>query len=253
MQKIKLPEEYPYLYETHLHTSQSSACAHNTGTEMAKACKEAGYTGIIVTDHNWDGNTAVYRMKPWKEWVNEFAKGYEDAKHTGDKIGLDVFFGYEAGFRGTEFLIYGVDKDFMLTHPELRQASVEEQYRLVKQAGGMVIHAHPFREEFYIPKIRLCPDYVDGVEGINATHSNKQSISHYNPAFDQRAIAYAKENNLPMTAGSDIHMTSLLGGGVAFKRKLADIHDFIKAVSEGEDYLLTNGDEWFKKNGELYL
>lgn len=253
MQKIKLLEEYPYLYETHLHTAQSSACARSTGAEMAKVCKEAGYTGIIVTDHNWGGNTAVYRTKPWREWVNEFVKGYEDAKLMGDKIGLDVFFGYEAGFQGTEFLIYGVDKDFMLTHPELRQASVEEQYRLVKQAGGMVIHAHPFREEFYIPEIRLYPDHVDGVEGINATHSNKKSKSHYDPAFDQRAIAYARENRLPMTAGSDIHMTALLGGGVAFKRKLIDIYDFIKAVSGGEDYLLTNGDKWFKKDGELYL
>lgn len=253
MQKIKLHEEYPYLYETHLHTSQSSACARSTGAEMAKACKEAGYTGIIVTDHNWGGNTAVRRKKPWREWVCEFVKGYEDAKCAGDQIGLDVFFGYEAGYRGTEFLIYGVDKEFMLDHPELREASVEEQYRLVKQAGGMVIHAHPFREEYYIPKIRLYPEYVDGVEGINATHSNHKSMSHNRAVFDERAIAYAKEKQLPITAGSDIHSTSLLGGGMAFRRRLSDAGDFIKAVTSGEDYILTNGDTWFKKNGEVYL
>ena len=40
-----------FVYETHLHTSQASACAKNTGREMAIAHKEAGYTGIIVTDH----------------------------------------------------------------------------------------------------------------------------------------------------------------------------------------------------------
>ena len=253
MQKINLQDEYPYLYETHLHTSQSSACARNTGAEMARACKDAGYTGIIVTDHNWGGNTTVNRAKAWKEWVNEFAKGYEDAKRTGDKIGLDVFFGYEAGYQGTEFLIYGVEKDFVLTCPELRQASVEEQYCLVKQAGGMVIHAHPFREEYYIPEIRLYPNWVDGVEGINATHSNRRSTAHNEPVFDERAIAYARENHLPMIAGSDIHMTALLGGGIAFKRKLADIRDFINAIMEKEDYILTNGDTWYKKNGELYL
>lgn len=111
MQKINLPEEYPYLYETHLHTSQGSACACCTGAEMAKACKEAGYTGIIVTDHNWGGNTAVNRRMPWREWVNEFYKGYEDAKRMGDNIGLDVFPGYEAGYQGTEFLIYGIGKN----------------------------------------------------------------------------------------------------------------------------------------------
>ena len=91
---MELWKDYPYLYETHLHTSQASACARYTGAEMAKACKAAGYTGIIVTDHNWGGNTAVNRMLPWRTWVNEFAKGYEDAARMGKRIGLDVFFGY---------------------------------------------------------------------------------------------------------------------------------------------------------------
>ncbi len=249
MHKIKLLKDYPYLYDTHLHTSTGSACARNTGAEMAKACKEAGYTGIIVTEHNWGGNTTVERTKPWKEWVEEFSKGYEDAKREGDRIGLDVFFGYEAGFKGTEFLIYGLDKEFMLAHPELRKVSVEEQYELVHQAGGMVIHAHPFREEFYIPEIRLYPEHVDGVEGLNATHSNPRSRNHNNPEADERAIAYATEHKLPMTAGSDIHATALLNGGMAFKRKLTSIQDFIKAVLEGEDYVLTNGVKWFSKEG----
>lgn len=248
MKRIKLPEGYPYLYETHLHTSQSSACARATGGQMARACREAGYAGIIVTDHNWGGNTAVDRRLPWRRFLEEYKKGYEDAKREGDRIGLDVFFGYEAGYRGTEFLIYGVDIDFMLTKPELRKASVEEQYAMVREAGGMVIHAHPFREEPYIPEIRLYPEYVDGVEGINATHSNSQSRSHNCAAFDDRAVAYAKEHGKPMTAGSDIHSTSLLGGGMAFRRRLTSIQDFIKAFRE-EDYLLTNGEEWFEKDG----
>lgn len=249
MEKINLLKNYPYLYETHLHTSQSSACAKCTGADMAKACKEAGYTGIIVTDHNWGGNTAVNKMMPWKDWVNNFVKGYEETKKTGDKIGLDVFFGYEAGYQGTEFLIYGVDKAFMLSHPELKTASVEEQFKLVHEAGGMVIHAHPFREESYIPEIRLYPEYVDGVEGINATHSNSRSTAHNDGPFDQRAIAYAREHDLPMTAGSDIHTTALFGGGVAFRRKLKSIQDYIQAIRNGEDYVLTNGERWFAKDG----
>ena len=253
MEKIKgisLAEEYPYLYETHLHTSQSSACACCTGREMALACKEAGYTGIIVTDHNWGGNTSVNRRMPWKDWVDAFFEGYEDARKMGEKIGLDVFPGYEAGYQGTEFLIYGMDREFMLKHPELRTASIEEQYELVHLAGGIVIHAHPFREEYYIPEIRLFPEYVDGVEGVNATHSNSGSRSHNAAVFDERAIAYAAEHKLPLTAGSDIHTSSLLGGGMAFGRKLESMRDFIKALMTGEDYVLTNGESWFSKNGE---
>lgn len=248
--KIELPKEYPYLYETHLHTSQSSACASCTGAEMARACKDAGYTGIIVTDHNWGGNTAVNPRLPWEEWVNEFVKGYEDAKRLGDRIGLDVFFGYEAGYQGTEFLIYGVDKEYLTKHQEFRTVSVEKQLELVHEGGGMVIHAHPFREEYYIPKIRLYPQYVDGVEGINATHSNPKSRSHNKTAFDERAIAYAREHKLPMTAGSDIHTTDLLCGGMAFSRRLTSAKDYVRAVLGGEDYVMTNGNGWYTGNGE---
>ena len=44
-------ETQRYVYETHMHTSEASACAGSTGTQMARAYKAAGYTGIIVTDH----------------------------------------------------------------------------------------------------------------------------------------------------------------------------------------------------------
>ena len=90
--------KYPYRYETHLHTSQGSACGKCTGEEMAEAYKEAGYTGIFVTDHFFYGNTAVDRSLPWEEWVESYCKGFEQAKKTGDRIGLQVFFGWEASY-----------------------------------------------------------------------------------------------------------------------------------------------------------
>ncbi len=247
----KIREQFPYLYETHLHTSQSSACGKSAGADMARACKEYGYTGIFVTDHNWGGNTAVDRSLPWEEWVEEFCKGYEAAKAEGDRIGLDVFFGYEAGYHGTEFLIYGIDKEWMKTHPELRKATVAEQYRLVHAACGLVMHAHPYREEDYIPEIRLFPEWVDGVEGINATHSNSRSTAHNEKAFDDRAIAYARKHHLPMSAGSDIHNTNLFGGGVAFQRKITSGQDYCRAILQGENYVLTNGEVWYDKEGNV--
>ena len=57
----------------------------------------------------------------------------------------------------------------------------KEQYELVHAAGGMVIHAHPYREEDYIPEVRLFPEWVDGVEGINATHSSSISLPVLRP------------------------------------------------------------------------
>ena len=247
----EIKKQYPYLYETHLHTNLASACGHASGAEMAKACKEYGYAGIIVTDHNWGGNTCVDRAIPWEEWVENFFGGYEDAKAMGDEIGLSVFPGWEAGFEGTEFLIYGLGKDWMKAHPEVREATVEQLYELVRAGGGLMIHAHPYREEWYIPKVRLYPHAVDGVEIVNATHSNSKSMGHNDPEYDVRAIAYAKEHGLPTTAGSDIHSTDLFGGGMAFKRKLDSVQDFIDAIRQGEDYVVTNGEKWYDKRGNL--
>lgn len=246
-------EDYPYLYETHMHTSESSKCASSTGAEMARACKGAGYTGIIVTDHNWYGNNCIDRSLPWNRWVEEFCKGYEHAKEWGDQNDLQVFFGYEANYRGTEFLIYGVDKQWMKEHPQIKDATIEEQYRLIHEVGGLVIQAHPFRKEDYIPEICLFPEWSDGAEGINATHSCHLSKSHNQPEWDDMAIRYCKVNGLPMTAGSDVHTTGIFGGGVAFRRKLTSIQDYCHAIVSGEDYILTNGDTWFAKTGEPLL
>ena len=145
MSVLKLTKEYPFAYETHLHTSEGSACGRSTGAEMARACKAAGYTGIFVTEHFFYGNTAIDRSLPWTDWVEGYCKGYEHAKEEGDRIGLQVFFGWESTYDGTDFLIYGLDKAWLLAHPQIRDCSIEEQYRLVKADGGIVIHAHPFR------------------------------------------------------------------------------------------------------------
>ncbi len=249
----EIKAKYPYLYETHLHTNEASACAQNSGAEMARAHKEAGYTGIIVTDHNWNGYTCVDRELPWSEWIDKFFMGYKNAKAEGDKIGLQVFCGYEAGYSGPEFLIYGLDPEWMKDHEELKNATPEEQYEIVKQGGGMVIQAHPYREEWYIEEIKLFPDVVDGCEAVNATHSNSRSKSHNNPEFDVRAIAYAKEHNFSTTAGSDIHSVNALCGGMAFPTKLLDIKDFINRVKNKEDYVLTNGEHWYTRTGDLII
>ncbi len=220
-----------FLYETHLHTSQGSACAENTGAEMAAAAKDYGYSGIIVTDHFYYGNTSVDKSLGWEAWVNKFCLGYEDAKKKGDEIGLDVFFGWESGYDGTEFLIYGLDKQWLLEHEELKDASVAEQYRLVKEYGGIVIQAHPFREASYIPEIRLFPEDVDGCEVLNISNGMKMFNKPYECIQDEKAYEYAKEHNFIMTAGSDVHSVRMLGSGMGFDKRLDSINDFINEIS----------------------
>lgn len=248
---IRFLEDYPYLYETHLHTDQGSACGRNSGEEMAAACKEYGYTGIFVTDHNWGGNTCISRELPWKEWMMLYSRGYYDAKEYGDRNGLDVFFGMETGFDGTEFLILGLTPEWFMENEAIRSAGIESQYELVHNAGGIVVQAHPYRVEPYIPAIRVFPEYSDAIEAINAMHSNPASTSHNEPSWNDMAVELARANHKIMTAGSDIHNRKLLGGGMAFRRRITSSADFCHALRSGEDYVLTDGERWYGSGGEI--
>lgn len=244
-------QDYKFKYETHLHTCESSACAKNTAVEMMSACKAAGYSGAFITNHAWGGNTSVDRSLPWKKWVEQFSLPYYEAKKWGDENDFSVFFGFEAGFNGTEFLIYGVTPEWLISHPEFKDADIPKQFDLVHEAGGIVIHAHPYREEWYIPQIRLFPEYVDGVEGVNATHSSHLSTAHNVKEFDTLAIEYANKHHFPMTAGSDVHSTNLFGGGMLTSAKIEGAKDLINLLKSDEMYLLTNGDEFYDRYGNI--
>ena len=234
--------DYPYLYETHTHSSEASACAVNTAVEMARAHKDMGYTGMILTNHNWGGNTAISRELSWSRYLDAFFAPFYDALKWGDANEFQVFPGYEAGYSGTEFLIYGIDIEWMYDHPELRDATVAEQFDIIHSGGGIVIHAHPFREAFYIKEIRLYPGYIDGVEGLNAAHSIPNG-GEDSSVFNEKALKYARELGMLITGGSDSHSTDLPGGGMAFPRKLEDIHDFARTFlnASSKDYLVTDG------------
>ena len=212
----------PYLYETHMHTCQASACGTSTGKEHARFYKDAGYTGIIMTDHFFGGNTAVNRELPWEERINRFWSGYEDAKEEGDRIGLDVFFGLEQNYAGDEYLIYGLTKEYMMAHPEMAHWTRRQQLEEVHKAGGCVIQAHPFRIRGYMSRIRLGTLFCDGIEAANV--GNEQMD-------DARAFRMGKELGLVMTAGSDNHRSPVDGPyGVELEKRLTSIQDYVNII-----------------------
>ncbi len=220
-----------YLYETHMHTSQGSGCGRATGAQHARFYKDAGYQGIFITDHFFGGNTAVPRSGSWKERIDRFCSGFEDAWNEGQKIGLDVFFGWEQNYRGDEYLIYGLDKQFLLDHEEIERCTREEQYALVHAAGGCVIQAHPFRMRDYISAIHVCEQFTDGVEVANAGNT---------PAQDAYAARYAWAHGLYTIAGSDNHHSNpdspLFALGL--DRPLTCAKDFVQHILNREPHEL---------------
>ncbi|MDR1596656.1 MAG: PHP domain-containing protein [Treponema sp.] len=217
-----------YLYETHLHTVQSSGCGESEGRAYIRKYKEMGFAGIIVTDHFYNGNCAISRHLPWREWVNRFCRGYEDARREGEKQGLDVFFGWEETFDADDYLIYGLDKDWLFAHPEAIRWTRLEQYNEVHRYGGCVVQAHPFRHQYYIDTIHLSAGCVDAVEAGNACNTSASQ--------DALALRYAEKLGLPVTAGSDIHNIAQIAAGRIFgtylDKKMETIQDYVKAVRE---------------------
>lgn len=214
-----------YFYETHLHTSEASACSICPGADYPQKYKEAGYAGIFVTDHFFNGNSGVPRELPWEERVDIYCSGYEHAKEVGDKIGLDVFFGLEVNFAGDEYLLYGPDKEWLKAHPDIMIWTHEQLREEVHKIGGVMIQAHPYRDRGYLQAIRVHPHHADAFEVYNAG----------NFAYcDQYAYQYAKQNGIKMTSGSDIHRVGDLekgrSGGVCFARKLESPKDYASRI-----------------------
>lgn len=186
-----------YKYETHLHTAETSACASAKGAEQARRYKEEGYDGIFVTDHFFNSNTTVPRDMAWADKVELYCKGFENAKAEGDRIGLKVFFGIEYTYQGADILVYGLDKKWLLAHPDCDK----DFFRFhddAKAAGALLIHAHPFRQANYLNgKIVLLPEWVDGIEVYNSGNGEE--------SWNRHAEWYADEFGFRKTAGSDNH------------------------------------------------
>ncbi len=214
-----------YKYETHSHTSETSKCSGISGAELARYYKSIGYTGLFITDHYFNGNTTVPRDLPWEERVERFEAGYLAAKAEGDRIGLDVFFAWEYSYWGDDWLIYGLDKQWILDHPDQLKWGVSEYMDRVRADGGMVIHAHPFRESYYIDHIHLIPSHVDGVEIINASMSE---------AVNRRADWYAGSYGLIKSAGSDNHSGKRERmAGVYLPERIGSPQDFCRLMKQG--------------------
>lgn len=215
-----------FLTETHMHTAEGSACASASGREQADQYKSRGYDTIIVTDHFVNGNTAVDRSQPWDVQMDQYCSGYENAKARGDETGLNVLFGIEYSWNAADFLMYGIDKQWLKDNPDMLSISIQELCDRVHEAGGIVIQAHPFREADYIREIKLLPWHCDGVEVYNA--GNRDVL------FDRRADWYAEQYGFVKTAGSDCHHIMENGRffGVETEQEIKTIRDYISVIKE---------------------
>ena len=219
-----------YRYETHLHTAPVSKCARTGVRETLEFYKSAGFAGVFITNHFLDGNISMDTSNSYEERLRFFFSDVEEGKRLAEEIGIAVFGGLEISYKGTDFLVYGLDEAWFLAHPQIMEMKKSEQLPFFMENGALVIHAHPFREAGYIDHIRLFPRCVHGVEIFNANRTELEN---------DMARIYAAQYGLLATAGSDNHHAGVqkLLGGIQFETPLRDEADFAARIKAGEGEL----------------
>lgn len=230
-----------YKYETHMHTYESSICGKATAREQVKQYKRNGYDGIIITDHLNRSNflgSVYHRSIPlitWKQKVDFMIAGYLAAKEAGDRVGLDVFLGWEYRSEdGADFLTYGLDDFFLITHPDLHKMGLAEYSELVHDHGGFIVQAHPYRNKHYRGGCDSPADirYIDAIEGFNASR-----IGIGTENID--AMNFATENNIPVQSGTDSHRIDRpFYSGIELPAKARSIFDIISAIRDRKSEMI---------------
>ncbi len=224
------------LFDTHVHTKESSTCGRVPAKEMVRIYKKAGYTGIVITDHLTPGywDDAKAGGVSWEDFAKSHMKGYLEAKDEGEKIGLRVLYGCELRFTcdaPNDYLVYGMTNQFIVDNPDIFDWNAKIFRNKTENLGVVTFQAHPFRNEM---KINY-PEDLFGIEVYNATYGKDR--------FKRNVIAemWADMYNLAKIAGSDCHgKEQTARAGVGFYKDVQTIEDFVTEISAQRCVLLKN-------------
>ena len=224
-----------YRYETHLHSSPASKCGSYSVRENLEFYKSIGYDGVFLTNHFINANIGCDRTLPYEDQVRFFFEDIEEGERIAPEIGIKFFWGVETSYRGTDFIIYGLSKEWYLDHPEIVKVSAKDMLKIFNENGALIVHAHPFRHASYIDHIRLYPYEVHAVEIDNCGNKSFQN---------DMALLYANCYDIHHSAGSDNHIAGDIDRlcGMEFEEPLSSIDDFIERMKarEGHTFSLIN-------------
>lgn len=214
-----------YKYDTHVHTSEVSPCGKVPAAEAVRLYKDAGYEGIVITDHYFDLYFEMMGYISWDKKTDYYLEGYKSALEEGKAIGLKVVLGMELRFSENinDYLVFGIDEEFIRTNKELYRLGLKKFRALTKDKGIMIFQAHPFRRGMVLAP----PELLDGIEVYNG---NPRHDSHNDMAY-----GYAQKNGLLMLSGSDFHQTvDLARGGIITSVKINDSHELVDTIRNDE-------------------
>ena len=187
-----------YKTELHCHGGIVSACADISPEQTVQQYLEQGYSTLVLTDHLSHVTFAPKHYSggdTWEEKIEYFLSGYRALKEAaGDR--LNVLLGAEIRVdrhTGTDYLIYGLEEQILFDLHDLNDDDLPTLSRRVREAGCLLVQAHPFRNGMKVTD----PHLLDGMEVFNG-----------NPSHDSRnafAADWANCYGLIPTSGTDLH------------------------------------------------
>lgn len=220
-----------YKYEIHCHTKNVSKCGKMDAADIAKLYKDAGFSGIVITDHYAPMTFNLKELLSKKAAAKKFFEGYRKAKELEDE-NFTVLPGIELRFYGTvnDYLVYGAEEKELCELPHLLPLYLRRASGLLRKKGCVIIQAHPFRKFI----TRANPKYLDGVEIYNGKTSKE---------LNDKALEWANtfEKKPILTGGSDCHSEKQFGtSGIITTEKIKTKEDLVKILRSGNYRIYEN-------------
>jgi predicted metal-dependent phosphoesterase TrpH len=206
--------------DLHIHTHHSKD-GKNDPEELVRKAIDQGFDVIAVTDH---GTT----------------RGALDAEKAAEKIFREegkefiVIVGQEVKTRQGEVLAYGIREDIQEGMDLLKTCQE------IKSKGGFLIVPHPFdlMRRGIGQEINNVREYVDAAEGFN----ERTLVTRFN----DKAMAFLRENAIPVVVGSDAHFKDEFGKTYMLIESRRSREDIFDAIRKGRTEFIT------QKHGRTY-
>lgn len=167
-------------FDLHVHSRYSFDC-NMKPRRIVEVAKKRGLFGVAIVDH-------------------ESAEGgREGLQYASDDF--IVIPGIEIGTTEGDIIGYFVTEDIKTDDPL-------EAIAAIKEHGGLAVLAHPFSRKLIIKEEVV--RQLDAIEGFNARHARASLKYSYG---EPHIVKFAREYNLPLTAGSDAHLYREIGRG----------------------------------------
>jgi len=202
------------LIDLHTHTEPLSHDSLLTPDDLIDAAKAAGLDGVCLTEHDFFWDPAE---------VRDFSQRHR----------FVVIPGVEINTEDGHLLVFGLQRYVYGMH------RVAELARLVDEAGGVMIAAHPYRRQLPF-ELRHDGDWSGALERAlaNPAYGHVCAMETANGRGSERENAFAAELaarlRLPAVAASDAHAYSDVGRCASeFSQPIASVEDLIAELRAG--------------------